>query len=66
MGVHCETKGAQQRTTAAGLAYRSRRREGKKHTIWTDGDYEIAVPRHVEINEHTAKAILKLAEGSKL
>jgi len=39
-------------------------REGKKHTIWTDGDYEIAVPRHVEINEHTAKAILKLAERS--
>jgi hypothetical protein len=40
-------------------------RHGKKHDIWTNKecDYEIAVPRHREINEYTAKAILKDAEG---
>ena len=38
-------------------------RHGKKHDIWTDGDRETAVPRHLEINEYTAQAILKEAEG---
>ena len=26
-------------------------REGKRHALWTDGEYEIAVPRHPEISE---------------
>ena len=38
-------------------------REGGKHTIWTDGVNEIAVPRHKEVNEYTARKILKLAKG---
>jgi predicted RNA binding protein YcfA (HicA-like mRNA interferase family) len=38
-------------------------RHGQKHDIWTNGEYEIAVPRHNEINEYTAKAILKEAKG---
>jgi len=38
-------------------------RHGGKHDIWTNGEYEIAVPRHNEINEYTAKAILKEAKG---
>ncbi len=38
-------------------------REGKRHTIWTNGVNEVAVPRHKEINEYTAKNILKLAKG---
>ena len=38
-------------------------RHGRKHDIWTNGDYEIPVPRHVEINEYTAKGILKEAKG---
>ena len=38
-------------------------RHGKKHDIWSDGDRETAVPRHLEINEYTAQAILKEAEG---
>jgi mRNA interferase HicA len=38
-------------------------RHGRKHDIWTNGEYEIAVPRHNEINEYTAKAILKDAKG---
>jgi hypothetical protein len=38
-------------------------RHGNKHDIWTNGEYEIAVPRHNEINEYTAKAILKEAKG---
>jgi predicted RNA binding protein YcfA (HicA-like mRNA interferase family) len=38
-------------------------REGGKHTIWTDGVNEIAVPRHTEVNEYSARKILKLAKG---
>lgn len=38
-------------------------REGGKHTIWTNGVNEIAVPRHKEVNEYTARKILKLAKG---
>ena len=39
-------------------------REGSKHAIWTNGVDEIAVPRHREINEYTAKAIIDLAKGN--
>ena len=38
-------------------------RHGRRHDIWTNGEYEIAVPQHNEINEYTAKAILKEAKG---
>ena len=38
-------------------------RHGRKHDIWTNGVYEIAVPRHKEINEYTANAIHKKAKG---
>jgi len=39
-------------------------RHGRRHDIWTsEKEYEIAVPRHNEINEYTAKSILKMAEG---
>ena len=38
-------------------------RHGRRQDIWTNGDYEIAMPRHNEINEYTAKAILKEAKG---
>jgi len=40
-------------------------RHGGKHDIWTDGEREGAVPRHKEINEYTAKAILNEAGGQK-
>jgi mRNA interferase HicA len=33
-------------------------RHGKRHDIWTDGEPEEAIPRHNEINEKLAKAIL--------
>jgi len=38
-------------------------RHGSKHDIWTNGEYEIVIPRHKEINEYTSKAILKEAKG---
>jgi hypothetical protein len=34
-------------------------REGANHTIFRVGDYEFPVPRHSEINEYTAQAIMK-------
>lgn len=37
--------------------------QGSKHDKWTDGIDSIAVPRHQEINEFTAKGIIKQAEA---
>ena len=36
--------------------------KGSKHEKWTNGIHSIAVPRHKEISEGTAKAILKEAQ----
>jgi mRNA interferase HicA len=40
-------------------------RSGGRHDIWTDGEKEEAVPRHSEINEQLARAILRRACGSR-
>ncbi|MBW2223490.1 MAG: type II toxin-antitoxin system HicA family toxin [Deltaproteobacteria bacterium] len=40
-------------------------REGSRHTVFTDGVRTISVPRHKEINENTAKAILKAARTGR-
>jgi len=37
-------------------------REGRHHSVFTDGVRTLALPRHKEINENTAKAILKAAK----
>jgi len=37
-------------------------RRGGRHDIWRKGEIEAAVPRHQEINEYTAAAILRLGE----
>lgn len=34
-------------------------REGGSHTIYTDGEKSEAIPRHNEINERLAKALIK-------
>ena len=34
-------------------------REGSNHSVFTDGVSTISIPRHKEINENTANAILK-------
>lgn len=34
-------------------------RQGGNHELWTNGDHFVAVPRHREIMENTARAILK-------
>ena len=36
-------------------------RHGGRHDIWTDGNREEAIPRHAEINERLARAILRRA-----
>lgn len=36
-------------------------RHGGRHDVWTDGEREEAVPRHAEINEKLAAAILSRA-----
>jgi hypothetical protein len=38
-------------------------RHGARHDVWSDGEREIVIPRHNDINEYTAKAILKEAGG---
>jgi predicted RNA binding protein YcfA (HicA-like mRNA interferase family) len=40
-------------------------RRGRRHDVWACGEREVAVPRHVEINEYTARAILRTAKGAK-
>ncbi|OHB76902.1 MAG: hypothetical protein A2Z25_14895 [Planctomycetes bacterium RBG_16_55_9] len=40
-------------------------RRGRRHDIWACEEREVAVPRHVEINEYTAKAIIRSAKGEK-
>ena len=37
-------------------------RHGRRHDIWTKGRFVEAVPRHVEINDRLARAILRRAE----
>ena len=34
--------------------------EGKRHEKWTNGSLKTTIPRHIEINEITAKQIIKL------
>ena len=41
------------------------KKQGKKHEIWSDGEFTIPVPRHKEINENTAKSILNIADKMK-
>ena len=36
-------------------------RHGARHDVWARGEWEIVVPRHGEINEYTARAILREA-----
>jgi len=55
-------KDLEQKLTDLGWAFL---REGGKHEIWTNGDDQIPVPRHREINENTARGILKRAERDK-
>jgi mRNA interferase HicA len=33
-------------------------RQGGRHEIWRFGRLKVSIPRHPDINEHTAKAIL--------
>ncbi len=40
-------------------------RRGRRHDVWACGEHEVAVPRHVEINEYTARAILRATKGDK-
>ncbi len=38
-------------------------RRGGRHDVWARDEREVVVPRHREINEYTAKAILRDAGG---
>ena len=40
------------------------KREGGNHEIWTNGKIDRPVPRHKEINKHTANGILKVAKNN--
>jgi len=35
------------------------KRHGGEHDIFTNGQISVSIPRHKEVNENTAKAILK-------
>ena len=38
-------------------------RHGRRHDVWTNGEREEAIPRHTEINEKLAQAILRRVKG---
>jgi predicted RNA binding protein YcfA (HicA-like mRNA interferase family) len=38
--------------------------QGGSHEKWTNGEQKTVVPRHAEINERTAKAIIKTARAN--
>ena len=40
-------------------------RNGRRHDIWARREAELAIPRHREINENTAAAILRAAGGER-
>lgn len=42
----------------AGLGWEFQR-HGGSHDVWTDGEHSEFIPRHKEINEILAKAIIK-------
>jgi mRNA interferase HicA len=41
-------------------------RHGGNHDIWTNGDRQEPIPRHPEINERLAKAIIKKAKAERI
>ncbi|MHB8055625.1 MAG: type II toxin-antitoxin system HicA family toxin [Candidatus Aminicenantales bacterium] len=55
-------KDIESRLRAAGWMFA---RRGGRHDIWRRDELELAVPRHREINEYTARAILEIAEGKR-
>jgi mRNA interferase HicA len=40
------------------------KRNGKEHDYWTNGQIHESVPRHREVNEMTAKKILRTAKNN--
>jgi mRNA interferase HicA len=52
----------EQRLTECGWRFL---RSGGRHDVWTDGEGEEAIPRHRQVNEQLARAILRRARGGK-
>jgi hypothetical protein len=41
-------------------------RHGSKHDVWTNGERQEPIPRHIQINEKLARSILhKARQGAK-
>jgi mRNA interferase HicA len=40
-------------------------RHGSRHDVWTEGERQEPIPRHREINERLARAILRRVERRK-
>lgn len=41
-------------------------RQGRRHEVWTNGKVTEAVPRHKEIDEHTARSIVRKARAHRV
>lgn len=41
-------------------------RQGSNHEVWNLGRQRLVIPRHNEINEHTARSIIELARKAPL
>ena len=40
-------------------------RHGGNHDVWTDGEKQEAIPRHIEISERLARAVLARSRKKK-
>jgi mRNA interferase HicA len=40
-------------------------RHGGNHDVWTDGRFCLSIPRHTEVNEWSARSIIKAASNPK-
>ena len=56
--LHVKRRDLEKRLTECGWRFL---RSGGRHDVWTDGEREEAIPRHREINEQLARAILRRA-----
>lgn len=50
-----------QAAKAQNLGFRLKR-QGKEHEVWSFGNLDVVIPRHREIDERLARALLKRVE----
>lgn len=61
MGVEIKRRDLEKKLSDVGWYFL---RHGGKHDTWTNGEIQNFIPRHIEITENLAKAIIKKAQNN--